>query len=164
MIILLSIILVVILVSVDFVIKRWAVAELAAEQSRSFLHIGNFKIMDLTYLENDGAVFGSFGGKRWLLIALTSVLILFCIYLVYKYREKSRFMVISLDLVIAGGIGNLIDRIFNNGLVIDYFDVKLFNFAIFNFADCCVTIGIALAIIYIIFVDGRKEKAEKNAG
>jgi signal peptidase II len=73
-------------------------------------------------------------------------------------------MVISLDLVIAGGIGNLIDRIFNNGLVIDYFDVKLFNFAIFNFADCCVTIGIALAIIYIIFVDGRKEKAEKNAG
>ena len=65
-------------------------------------------------------------------------------------------------LMISGGIGNLIDRLFNGGKVIDMFDFQIFNFAIFNFADICVTVGAVLFCIYSIFIDGRKNGEKKN--
>ena len=69
-------------------------------------------------------------------------------------------------LIIAGGIGNLIDRVFNNGYVIDYIHVKFFP-PIFNFADCCVSIGVVLLFIYVIFCTDslhlrRKSKRKKK--
>ena len=64
-------------------------------------------------------------------------------------------------LVISGGIGNLIDRI-RIGYVVDYIEVRLFRFAIFNFADICVTVGIVLLLIYILFFFGKKPAGEKT--
>ena len=66
-------------------------------------------------------------------------------------------MVISIVLIIAGGAGNLFDRIFR-GFVVDYFEVKLFNFAVFNFADCCVVIGAIMLLFYTIFLDKTKKE------
>lgn len=71
----------------------------------------------------------------------------------------------SIVLITAGGIGNLIDRIFR-GYVIDYFEFTFFKFPVFNFADCLVTVGAAVAIVYLVYdiiVTAKKEKAEKAA-
>ena len=63
----------------------------------------------------------------------------------------------------AGGIGNLIDRM-RLGYVVDMFEIKLFKFAIFNFADICVTVAFVLMLVYVIFIEPKKSKAEKGAG
>ena len=65
-----------------------------------------------------------------------------------KEAEKSNFLIWSVALVIAGGVGNLIDRIFRH-FVIDYIEVRLINFAVFNFADCCVVIGTIMIVCYL---------------
>lgn len=163
MFIIFSVIFIVLFVGADQAIKYWAVNSLAEKKTMPFIKIGNRRIIDLTYLENDGALFGSFGGFRWILIFVTSILMLVCIYFLFRYKNKSRLFTVSLLLIISGGIGNLIDRIFNNGLVIDYIELKFINFAIFNFADCCVTIGVALMFIYVIFLENREKKSKKDS-
>ena len=78
-------------------------------------------------------------------------------------RRRSKLLSFSLALLIAGGIGNLIDRI-RLGYVVDMIEIKLFRFAIFNVADICVTAAVFLIIIYLLFIDGKKEgKADKDA-
>lgn len=69
-----------------------------------------------------------------------------------------------MTLIVSGGIGNIIDRIFRGGLVVDYLDVQLFDFAVFNFADCCVTIGAVLLLIYIIFFDKGSNIKKAESG
>lgn len=155
-----------VLVGIDQLIKLWAVGVLQEKGTIPFLHIGDFEILDLTYLENNGAVFGSFAGMRWFLVGIVSVMLAICLWGLIHYRNSSKLLNISLTLILAGGIGNLIDRLFRGGLVVDYLEVKLFHFAIFNFADCCVVIGIVLFIFYVLFVDSKstskKEKSEEE--
>ena len=64
-------------------------------------------------------------------------------------------------VIIGGGIGNLIDRIFR-GYVVDYVHVRFIQFPIFNFADCLVVIGTIMIIIYFLFIEGRKKTDEKT--
>ena len=161
MYILISVIMIAVLVAVDQIIKFWAAGSLEPVGTIPFWHIGNQKIIDFTYVENDGAVFGSFGGKRIVLIAITTILVGVCVYFLYRYKTSSKLMFISLNMIIAGGIGNWIDRVFRNGLVIDYIEVKLFNFAVFNFADICITLGVAFILIYILFIEKRDDKKEE---
>ena len=116
-----------------------------------FLHIGNWKLFDLTYLENSGAVFGSFSGQRYLLIGVTSVLILVCLAALIRYWKESKWLTVCLILMIGGGIGNLIDRVLN-GEVVDYINLLFMRFAVFNFADICVCVGVALWVL-VIFLD-----------
>lgn len=152
----------ILLVFADQIIKVWAIENLQGQGSVPFIGIGDTEILNLCYLENKGAVFGSFSGMRFMLIGVTAVMIVGCIvYLIRNYRN-SKFLSWSLMLVISGGIGNLIDRIFRDGKVVDYFEVRLFDFAIFNFADCCVVVGVFLLFIYILFIDSRKQKAAKS--
>ena len=65
-------------------------------------------------------------------------------------------------MILGGAVGNMIDRIFRGGAVVDYLDLKLFHFAIFNFADCFVCIGTALLMIYILFFSEDKTKKQEN--
>ena len=150
------------LAGADQLIKYWAVTQLQPVVEKPFLHFGDFQILGFRYLENDGAVFSSFSGMRWLLIVFTSLMMVVClIYLIREYR-KSKLLTASLTLIIGGGIGNLIDRIFRDGLVVDYLDVKLFHFAVFNFADCCVVVGVVLLAWYLLFGERRQKPAEKQ--
>ncbi|MGN0630088.1 MAG: signal peptidase II [Ruminococcus sp.] len=151
-----------VLVLIDQIIKLWAVGSLQDKGSIPFLHFGDLEILDLTYLENSGAVFGSFAGMRALLIGITTVMLIACFWGIIRYGKTSKLLNISLVLVLAGGIGNLIDRIFRGGLVVDYIEVKLFDFAIFNFADCCVVIGVCLFILYILFGSSSLKKEQEN--
>lgn len=146
-----------VLVAADQFIKVWAVNELAGGASREFINIAGNEIVNLTYTENTGAAFSIMSGKQWFTIGFASVaLLIFAVYIIKNYRASKPAMILS-SMVISGGIGNLIDRI-RIGYVVDYIEVRLFRFAIFNFADICVTVGIVLLMIYVLFFYGKKIK------
>ena len=120
-------------------------------------------VLHWTYLQNRGAAFGIWEGQTWILVGLTSVVILVCIYLLLAKKIKSSFLIWSVSLIIAGGVGNLIDRIFRH-FVIDYIEVRLIHFAIFNFADCCVVVGTILVVCYLLCGEWfQKKRAEKQS-
>lgn len=152
--------LIVVLIGADQAVKYWAVESLRPQGSMDFIHIGDFKILDLTYLENDGAIFGSMSGQKWFLIGFTSLVILAGIVVLFKVYRRSRLLDVAIALFIAGGIGNLIDRI-RLSYVVDMFEIKLFRFAVFNVADICVTVAFVLLIYYALFIDPKIEKAKK---
>ena len=107
------------LTAADQLIKYWVVQDLKPVGSVPFLHIGDHNILDLTYLENNGAVFSSFAGMRWLLVGTTVILMAFCAYWLVRHGKKSKLLTVSLTLILSGGLGNLIDRLFRGGLVVD---------------------------------------------
>ena len=151
----------VLLVAADQLVKYWAVHELKPVGSMDFIRIGDFKIFDLTYLENDGAIFGVMSGQRWFLVGFTGIIVLLGIVLLIKLYRRSKFLNVAIALFIAGGIGNLIDR-FRYAYVVDMFELKLFKFAIFNVADICVTFAFVMLLIYGLFIDPKIEKAKKE--
>lgn len=153
---------IVILAVVDQVIKVWAIDNLKGAESIEFIKFGDLKVINLTYLENDGAVFGSFSGQTVMLICVSILMVLVCLYLLFKYGKNSKLLWSSLTLIIGGGVGNAIDRIFRDGRVVDYIEVKLFRFAIFNFADICVVIGTFLLLLYIILSEIKENKLDNS--
>lgn len=116
-------------------------------------------VFHLTYVENTGAAFSILRGKVGFLIVFTGLVLLgLFVFLVISIKKKeSKVLLIALAMVIGGAIGNMYDRIFL-GYVVDYFDFRLINFAVFNVADVFVVCGSILLGIYLIFIDG-KEKA-----
>ncbi len=152
---------IVLLIVSDQAVKYWAVHYLKEKGSIRFIHFGDFKILDLTYLENDGAMFGSMSGQRWFLIGFTSLVIAAGLVIMFITMKRSKLLTAIILLFLSGGIGNLIDRI-RQGYVVDMFEVKLFNFAIFNVADIYVTVAVALLMIYVIFVEPKESRRKKQ--
>jgi signal peptidase II len=110
-------------------------------------------LFELTYLENRGAAFGMFRDKKFLLVGITSIVILFMIYYLIKNKNLSKWIKLCLILIIGGAIGNLIDRIYL-GYVVDFFHfyVKgVFDFPVFNVADISVVCGTILLSINLLF-------------
>lgn len=151
----------IILVAADQLIKVWAINELKPVKVMDFIHFGDLDIMDLRYVENTGAAFSSFNGARWFLVGLVIVMLIGLTVFVVKYKYKHPFFMISAVMVMAGGVGNLIDRV-RFGYVVDYLDVKLFNFAVFNFADICVVLG-AIFLLVFLFCFEPKIEAKQQA-
>lgn len=121
--------------------------------------LGSINVIDglfsLVYSENRGAAFGIFQNETIFFSVITVLMISFFMYLLISKHLKGLLFTASVTMIIGGGIGNLIDRIFRGeqlfkGYVIDYMSVSFFP-PIFNFADCCITIGAALFIISVLF-------------
>lgn len=117
-------------------------------------------VVKLTYVENRGVAFGMFQGMQWLFIALTSVLLIAILIYMFKKRPDSKFFYITVALIIGGGIGNLIDRIFLN-YVVDYISLSFFP-PVCNFADYCITVGVILLAIYLLFFADKKKVAKHD--
>lgn len=156
------VILIAALVAADQLVKHWAVVSLQPVGSMDFIRFGSFKVVDLTYLENDGAIFGSMSGQRWFLIGFTAIVILLGIAGMIIALKRSKFLSFSIMLFVAGGIGNFIDRV-RFGYVVDMFEFKFVRFAIFNVADICVTFAFIFVLVYMLFIDPKIEKARKSA-
>ncbi|MDL2325236.1 signal peptidase II [Ruminococcaceae bacterium OttesenSCG-928-A16] len=119
-------------------------------------------ILGLRYVENDGAAFSILAGQQTFLIIVTSIALLVWAYFLFFKRPQSKMEVAGMVMVLAGGVGNLIDRV-ANGFVVDYLDVLFMQFAVFNLADTFVCVGFAVLIIGVVRSElkGRK-KAEVN--
>lgn len=138
-----------VLVGIDQLIKIRVLEGLA--------HMGSVEVVPslfyLTYVENRGAAFGILQDKTSLLSVVTAVVLLAILYIILSGRVEGRFFNFCLALIVAGGAGNLIDRI-RIGFVVDYLDFSaLFGFPVFNFADCCVVVGTILLLIGILWSD-----------
>lgn len=129
------------------------------DQIFKYLAINNLKSVEniavidnllyFTYLENRGAAFGIFSNQRWLFIIATVLAIILLVYLVFAKKFQSKIFNISVALIIGGGVGNLIDRIFL-GYVVDYIQISFFP-PVCNFADYCITAGTIILIIWLFF-------------
>ena len=118
----------------------------------------------LSHLENEGASFGILQGKTLFLIVLTSIVALVLVYALIKYKDK--FLRTTLSLILGGAFGNLFDRIFNDGSVIDFLEFHFgsYVFPTFNIADTFVVIGTILLAIYILFIYKEDKPVETSVG
>ena len=140
---------IIVLIIIDQIIKMLVYAN---KQTLPINLINN--ILNLNYVENFGIAFGMARGGLIIFIALNLIIIGILFKFLFFSKEKlTKGKSFCLTMICAGGIGNLIDRIFR-GYVVDYFDVTIWpfdDFAIFNFADCLVVVGIIIfAIKFII--------------
>ena len=111
---------------------------------------------------NTGAAFGMLAGQTWFLITVTCVVMIICVAMLIRKTFDSRLMFWALCLVLSGGMGNLIDRIFRGGSVVDFLEFGFFDFPVFNVADCAVCIGAGLILLYFImdFVKDARRKTD----
>ena len=106
-------------------------------------------VLDFSLVLNAGAAWGMFKGARWAFIVLAlAVLALILVYLV-KGDGCTSLELIGLGLFLGGTIGNALDRVFR-GEVVDFIHTLFISFPVFNVADCCITIGLALFIIALL--------------
>ena len=111
--------------------------------------------LELTYVENRGAVWGLMQGWRIVFLVATFLFLGVLLWFYVKKRKKMTTLTrIILALLFSGAVGNLIDRVFL-GYVRDMIYVRLINFPVFNVADSAITIAAALLIIETFFVKGR---------
>lgn len=122
-------------------------------------------VFHITYIHNSGAAFSIFQNKTGFLIAMQLIVITaVLIYLFVKQKKDHWCLLVSLSLIAAGGVGNLIDRA-RNGYVVDFLDIRIWP--IFNVADISVCVGCGLLILYMFFIEpkaGRNKKQERTNG
>lgn len=149
-----KIVIIFILISIFFIILDQFIKCLIEKNSfifDGFILIPGF--FRLTYLKNYGAAFGIFFHKRLFLVIVTSLVLVFCVLFLVKFKVTKFYYLLAFSVLISGGIGNLIDRIFR-GYVVDYCDLIFWpfeNFAVFNLADCLTTLGCGMLFFKILF-------------
>ncbi len=124
--------------------------------------IGEF--FSLTYVTNKGMAFGiNFPGGTYLFTATSIVLTIIIFIYLWRERNNSALLRMSLAFILAGAIGNLLDRIVY-GEVADFLDFSFwgYHWYIFNVADSSVTVGMILFIIYSIIDNASKNKIQSN--
>ena len=123
------------------------------------------KLFSLTYIHNYGAAWGMFSEQRWIFLVITAAALIIMPIILYRYRKLHFLFGFSLSMILAGAIGNMIDRVFL-GYVVDFIEAVFIDFPVFNVADICVTVGAFLMAIYLIFLDKTffvdKPKNESN--
>lgn len=143
------------LVVADQLIKQWANAVLQPVGAITLLP----GIVELRYYLNDGMAFSMLAGKQTLLIVMTSIMLV-CVLALLLLRKMNPWERVSWMLILGGGVGNLIDRVLN-GEVVDYINVLFMNFAVFNFADICITTGVIMLMLWVVYDSIKKDKEEK---
>lgn len=128
--------------------------------------IGSFPVipyfLELSYVENRGAAFGLFQNTMWLVSIFSAIAFVALLLSLFLYKRHTFFSFSAVTLILSGGIGNLIDRL-RFGFVVDFIHVLFFDY-IFNFADCCVTVGAVLLICHAILLTVREKKDKHDAG
>lgn len=145
------------IVAADQLVKAWAKTSLMETGTIPVIR----DVFHLTYAENRGAAFSMLEGQRWFFIILTSVMLVVIAMAFFKEFFKGVWGKTTLVFIFAGAVGNFIDRVWL-GFVVDMFDFRLIDFPIFNVADIFLTVGAAMGIIYILFIDKDLFKDDKK--
>ena len=134
--------------------------------TRNFIELGESVtfipgLLDLTYIKNTGAAWSILENHTWLLTALSAVIVLVIAWLMLKHFFTNWVGTLAAVLIMAGGVGNLIDRcVFK--YVTDMIETTFMDFPVFNFADCCITVGVVLLVIYVLFFCKDEKKEAKD--
>ena len=122
-------------------------------------------VIHFTYVENRGAAFGMLKNHRWVFMIVSVVGIVALTWYLVKHRHEGNLQSLALSMIVAGGIGNMIDRVVL-GYVVDFIDFTLIDFAVFNVADMFVCVGCGLEVLFLLKMlwDVYQEtKAEQSA-
>ena len=129
--------------------------------------VGSFvlinKVLSLTYVENRGTMMGLFNLNATVMAIISFVVLAGLIVFVCLGKLKFGFPYVCIILIIAGGAGNIIDRIFR-GFVIDYIEFLFVDFYVFNFADMLITCSCFLLVFYELYTVFAERKRQKNDG
>lgn len=136
---------IVLLIVLDQLVKWTIVSNIKLGEVKGFIP----SIMSLTYLQNTGAAFSILENQQWLFTVITLLVIGGAIWYLIKNIKGSFWLISGLTLIIAGGLGNFIDRL-RQGFVVDMFQVDFINFAVFNVADTYLTFGVLIMLLVII--------------
>lgn len=142
---------------------------LAIDRLSKFYIVNNFvaggsipvinNVFHITFHLNDGAAFSILGGRTMFLVIVSIIIMVSILYFIITRKPENNLFMLSLTFILAGAAGNLYDRLFNAGEVVDFFDFRLINFPVFNVADIFVSVGAVLLFVYILkFSDNEKEK------
>ena len=118
------------------------------------------ELLGLKYVLNPGAAFGMLANHRWVFIIISTVAILALGAYLFMGKAQNKLYSTSIALIVSGGIGNMIDRIFL-GKVVDFIDFILVP-AVFNVADTFICVGAALLILALIIDIVKEYKNEKK--
>ena len=133
---------------------------------RSNMYVGETisiipNVFNLTYVQNRGAAFSLFWEKNIFLTVVPFIALFVAIWYLERHRKEHICLIVSLQLVIAGGFGNLIDRLIL-GYVTDMFDFLIWP--VFNIADISICIGCGLLVLYIFIFDKPNNNLKENKG
>lgn len=143
--------------ALDQWLKAYVTANIPLGQAQSLLP----GVVELRTVHNYGAAWSSFSGSRWLLVAVTSIIVIFVTVLLVRRVVRHPLGVAACCMVISGGLGNIIDRV-RLGYVVDMFNLLFINYPVFNVADILVVCGAVLGCIYYLWFYERYDKAVKH--
>lgn len=144
------------LVAGDQLLKQWMTPLLAGGRTITLIP----GVLGLEYTENTGISFSLFGASRTAMLIITGItalVMLAAIAALLAGKIRGKALLCGTALILAGGIGNLIDR-FVQGYVVDYIEFLFMQFAIFNFADVCITCGVVLVAVRVLWDEFHKPK------
>lgn len=145
-----NLILTTILVIIDQITKYLTVQNIELGEVIEFIP----NIVSLTYIRNTGAAFSILEGQMWFFYIVTTIVVAVLIYYMYTEARNERFLGVLLAVILAGAIGNFIDRLVLQ-YVVDMIKLEFIDFAIFNVADSYLTVGVILLFIYTIYQERK---------
>ena len=155
----LYIILTVILVAIDQLVKFLVRANIPLGGHVSFIP----HVLELTYVQNTGAAFSLLREHTWVLTLVSLVVVVVMAAALWKKVLRHPLGVVPAVMVLAGGLGNLIDRI-AFGYVTDMFATLFMDFAVFNVADICITVGGVWLVGYVLLGYEKLEQKKEASG
>ena len=147
------------LIGLDWLTKYWIQTSMALNDTIPVIDV----IFHITYIHNYGAAFSILQGKQSFLLIVTGIAMtaILAYMVIGQIKKKAASMELwSLALILAGGIGNFIDRV-RFGYVVDFFDFRIWP--IFNVADIAVCCGCGLLVFYVLIWEPRMQKKAKEA-
>lgn len=137
------------MVGLDQVMKAYVSVHIASAGIQQLIP----GVLGLTNLHNDGAAWSILEGQQWFFVVVSVIAIIILAVLLYRFRAD-RVLTIAFSLIMAGTIGNFIDRL-RLHYVVDMFQTEFINFPVFNIADACLTIGVVIIVIKVLREDER---------
>ena len=138
-------VMILLIIAFDQITKYFAEVKLAGGKVVDFIP----GVVQFRYARNTGMAFSMFSGARWFFVVLTVVVCVGVLWYMWRDKCKPLWLYWSLGVVVAGGLGNLIDRV-RFGYVVDFIEPIFVNFAVFNIADSAVTLGAISLVIYLV--------------
>ncbi|MGQ7448735.1 signal peptidase II [Streptococcus suis] len=143
-----------VLIAVDQIVKAWTVANIELDTVTEFIP----GLMSLAYLRNYGAAWSILQNQQWFFTIVTIVAVTGLIWYYVKQIKGNLWTLFSLALMIAGALGNFIDRL-RLGYVVDMFHLDFISFPVFNVADVCLTVGVGILFICIMKEESNGSKS-----
>lgn len=146
---LIDLLLAIVLIGLDQLTKYLALTRLKGNDAIVIIK----NVLEIDYLENRGSAFGMFQNQKLFLLTVGFLFLAIVLFIMYRSPSNKRFLAFHLCLsgILAGGIGNMIDR-FRFSFVVDFVSFVLIHFPVFNVADCYIVISVFVMMFLFLFI------------